>query len=413
VTHIEADVGSQLAAVFREEAGSLTGALTRYTGDFALAEECVQDALVRALEHWPREGIPTRPGAWLMTVARRRALDRLRRARVERSKLAGVDAAAPARHPDDRLRAIFTCCHPALAREAQLALTLQAVCGFTTAQIAGALLCSEAAVSQRISRARRKITAAAIPLRRPEPEELDDRLAEVLAVVYLMFNEGYLSAGDGQPDSRDLTEDAAWLGSLLVRLYPREPEPAGLLALMRLHLARVGARFDADGELVLLGDQDRSLWDRAAIAGAVSLLEHAAAMRRPGPYQLQAAIAACHAEAPRFADTDWAQILVLYDLLLELAPSPIVRLNRAVALAQVHGPAAALAEADALGDALAGYHLLHAIRGRLLHDLGDQEQARAAELRAAELTSNRAEQSLLRRRVERSVYRESDGGHAS
>jgi RNA polymerase sigma factor (sigma-70 family) len=413
VTPIEADVGARLAAVFREEAGGLTGALSRYTGDFALAEECVQDALVRALEHWPSQGIPRRPGAWLMTVARRRALDRLRRARVERSKLARVGAGAPARHPDDRLRAIFTCCHPALAREAQLALTLQAVCGFTTAQIAGALLCSEASVSQRISRARRKITTAGIGLRSPEPEELDERLAEVLAVVYLMFNEGYLSAGGGRPDSRDLTEEAAWLGSLLVRLYPREPEPAGLLALMRLHLARVGARFDAAGELVLLAEQDRSLWDGAMIADAVSLLERAAALRRPGPYQLQAAIAACHAEAPRFADTDWAQILVLYDMLLGLAPSPIVRLNRAVAVARVHGPAAGLAAVDALDGALADYHLLHAIRGRLLHELGDQEQARAAELRAAELTANRAEQSLLRRRIGRSFYRESDGGHAS
>jgi RNA polymerase sigma-70 factor (ECF subfamily) len=401
VTHIEADVGSELAAVFREEAGGLTGALARYTGDFALAEECVQDALVRALEHWPREGIPKRPGAWLMTVARRRALDRLRRGRVERSKLAAVGLAAPSRHPDDRLRAIFTCCHPALPREAQLALTLQAVCGFTTAQIAGALVSSKAAVSQRISRARRKITAAGIGLRRPEPEELDERLAEVLAVVYLMFNEGYLSsAGGAQPESRDLTEDAAWLGALLVRLYPREPEPAGLLALMRLHLARARARFDAEGELVLLADQDRSLWDRAMIADGVALLERAAAMRRPGPYQLQAAIAACHAEAPRFADTDWPQILVLYDLLLELAPSPIVRLNRAVAVARVHGPAAALAEVDALDDTLAGYHLLHAIRGQLLHELGAQEQALAAELRASELTANRAERSLLRRRIE-------------
>jgi RNA polymerase sigma-70 factor (ECF subfamily) len=395
----QTDVGADLAAVFREEAGTLTGALTRYTGDFALAEECVQDALVRALEHWPREGIPARPGAWLMTVARHRALDRLRRERIERAKLAALDAAAPMPRRDDRLRAIFTCCHPALAREAQLALTLQAVCGFTTAQIAGALVCSEAAASQRISRARRKITAAGIALRAPEPEELDERLAEVLAVVYLMFNEGYLSSGGGRPDSRDLTEDAAWLGSLLVRLYPREPEPAGLLALMRLHLARARARFDDSGQLVLLADQDRSLWDRAMIADAVALLERAGAMRRPGPYQLQAAIAACHAQAPHFADTDWAQVLVLYDLLLALAPSPVVRLNRAVAVAHVHGAAAALAELDALSDSLAGYHLLHAIRGWLLHELGDQAQARAEELRAAELTANRAELALLRRRV--------------
>jgi predicted RNA polymerase sigma factor len=352
----EIDVGTSLAAVFREEAGALTGAL-----------------------------------------ARRRALDRLRRDRVERRKLALLEPVSPL--PDDRLQAMFTCWHPALAREAQLALTLQAVCGFTTTQIAGALVCSEAAVSQRISRARRKITAAAIVLRAPEPEELDERLSEVLAVVYLMFNEGYLSSAGEQPGSRDLTEDAAWLASLLVRLYPHEPEPAGLLALMRLHLARTPARFDASGELVLLADQDRSRWDHAMIAEAVSLLERAAGLRRPGPYQLQAAIAACHAEAPRFADTDWAQVLVLYDLLLAPAPSPIVRLHRAVALGRVQGPAAALAELDALGGALDGYHLPHAVRGYLLHQLGDEEQARAAELRAAALTANRAEQALLRRRA--------------
>lgn len=398
---VERDVRTSVAGVFREEAGKLTGALARYTGDFALAEECVQDALVRALERWPREGIPARPAAWLMTVARHRALDVLRRDRLARNKLAAVDRAPPAPRADDRLRAIFTCCHPALAREAQLALTLQAVCGFTTAQIAGALLCSETAVSQRVSRARRKITAAAIALRAPEPEELDERLAEVLAVVYLMFNEGYLSSSGHRPDSRDLTEDAAWLGSLLVGLYPREPEPAGLLALMRLHLARTRARFDADGELVLLADQDRTLWDRTMIADAVALLERAAAMRRPGPYQLQAAIAACHADARRFEDTDWVQILVLYDVLLALAPSPIVRLNRAVAVARVQGAAVALRELDALAGPLAGYHLLHAIRGRLLHELGDSEQARAEELRAAGLTANPAEQALLRRRIAR------------
>jgi RNA polymerase sigma-70 factor (ECF subfamily) len=397
VISAQRDVRADLAGVFREEAGILTGALARYTGDFALAEDCVQDAVVRALERWPREGIPARPAAWLMTVARNRALDRLRRDRTERRKLAEVELVAP--QPDDRLRAIFTCCHPALAREAQLALTLHAVCGFTAAQIAGALLSSEAAVSQRISRARRKITAAGIALRAPEADELDERLAEVLSVVYLMFNEGYLSTSGDRPDSRDLTEDAAWLGSLLVRLYPQEPEPAGLLALMRLHLARTRARFDPAGELVLLADQDRSLWDRSMIADAVSLLERSAAMRRPGPYQLQAAIAACHAEARRFADTDWAQILVLYDLLLALTASPIVRMNRAVALARVQGPSAALAELDALAEPLAGYHLMHAIRGRLLHELGDREQARAEELRASELTANRAEQALLRRRI--------------
>jgi RNA polymerase sigma-70 factor (ECF subfamily) len=394
----ELDVRADLARIFREEAGGLTGVLARRTGDFALAEECVQDALVRALERWPRDGIPLRPGAWLMTVARNRALDRLRRDRAERAKLVGLESSA--RHPDDRLDAIFTCCHPALAREAQLALTLQAVCGFTTAQIASALLCSEAAVAQRVSRARRKIATAKITFRAPEPDELDARLAEVLAVVYLMFNEGYLSAGGRQASSRDLTEDAAWLASQLVRLYPQEPEPAGLLALMWLHLARTRARFNADGELVLLEHQDRSLWNRVLITQAVSLLERVASTHRPGPYQLQAAIAACHVEAPSFAETDWAQILALYDLLLAVQPSPVVRLNRAVVLARVHGAEIALAEVDAIADALDGYHLLHAIRGQLLHHLGNQEQARAAQLRAAELTANTAEQALLRRRIE-------------
>jgi RNA polymerase sigma-70 factor (ECF subfamily) len=392
------EVRADLARIFREEAGALTGALARRTGDFALAEECVQDSLLRALERWPRDGIPDRPGAWLMTVARNRALDRLRRDRVEHRKLSQLEPAA--RHPDDRLEAIFTCCHPALAREAQLALTLQAVCGFTTAQVASALLCSEAAVAQRVSRARRKITRAKIAFRAPEPEELDERLAEVLAVVYLMFNEGYLSAGGERSSSRDLTEDAAWLGSLLVGLYPQQPEPAGLLALMWLHLARTRARFSADGELVLLEHQDRVLWNRGLITQAVSLLERAASMRRPGPYQLQAAIAACHAEAPSFADTDWVQILTLYDLLLVMQPSPIVRLNRAVALGRVQGAEAALAEVDAIADALDRYHLLHAIRGQLLHELGDQEQARAAQLRAVELTANTAEQALLQRRID-------------
>jgi RNA polymerase sigma-70 factor (ECF subfamily) len=394
----EIDVRPDLAHIFREQAGGLTGVLARRTGDFALAEECVQDALVRALERWPRDGVPARPGAWLMTVARNRALDRLRRDHVERGKLGQLKASA--RDPDDRLKAIFTCCHPALAREAQVALTLQAVCGFTTAEIASALLCSEAAVAQRVSRARRKITEAKITFRSPEPEELDERLAEVLAVVYLIFNEGYLSAGGKRASSRDLTEDAAWLGSLLVRLYPQEPEPAGLLALMWLHLARTHARFTTGGELVLLEDQDRSLWNRPLIVQAVSLLERAAGMHRPGPYQLQAAIAACHAETPRFADTDWAQVLTLYDLLLAIQPSPIVRLNRAVALARVRGPHAALAEVESIAGALGGYHLLHAIRGHLLNEIGDQERARAAQLRAAELTANPAEQTLLRHRIQ-------------
>jgi RNA polymerase sigma-70 factor (ECF subfamily) len=376
----------------------------RLLGDFDVAEEIVQDTLLLALERWRRDGIPDRPGAWLTTAARRRSLDRLRRDARFRAKLELVEAEAArgdVDEPDDRLRLIFTCCHPALSPRAQVVLTLRAVCGFTTAEIAGALLLTEATVYQQVHRARRKIVQAGVPYRVPAPAEMDERLGRVLAVLYLMFNEGYLSSGAGAPARRDLAEDAAWLAALLVRLLPAEPEPLGLLALMRLHLARAPARFDADGDLVLLADQDRASWDRAAIAGAVALVERAGGMRRPGPYQLQAAIAACHAEAPAWAATDWPQIVVLYDMLLRLDPSPVVRLNRAGALRWVAGPEAALAEVDALAADLDGYHLLHATRAELLRELGRREAARAAELRALDLTANRAERALLERRLSR------------
>jgi RNA polymerase sigma factor (sigma-70 family) len=393
-----AETHDALAAVFREEAGHLTAALVRILGNFDVAEEIVQDALLVALEHWPLEGIPERPGAWLLTVARRRALNYLSRDARYRAKLEQLEQPV-SREPDDRLRLMFTCCHPALSRAAQVALTLRAVCGFTTAEIAHAFLISETAVAQRLVRARRKIVAAHIPYRIPTGDELDQRLSEVLAVLYLMFNEGYLASSGATPARRDLAEDAAWLAALLVRLLPGEPEPLGLLALMRLHLARTEARFTSSGELVLLVDQDRSRWDRSLIAQAVSLIEQAAACGRPGPYQLEAAIAACHAEAESWAATDWQQIVVLYDLLLHMTPSPVVRLNRAVALRQVAGPEAALAEVDALARDLDNYHLFHAIRGELLLELSYREQARAASLRALELTHNRAEQSLLARRL--------------
>jgi len=333
--------------VSREEAGRLTASLVRILGDFAVAEEIVQDALLAALERWPTDGIPRRPGAWLMTVARRKALNQLSRDARYRERLAELHA-SPAREPDDRLRLMFTCCHPALSREAQVALTLRAVCGFTTPEIAHAFLASEAAVAQRIVRARRKIVVAGIPYRLPSDDELDERLGEVLAVLYLMFNEGYLASGGPVPMRRDLAEDAAWLAALLVRLLPGEPEPLGLLALMKLHLARAGARFTAAGELILLQEQDRSRCDGALIAEAVHLIEQAGAIRRPGPYQVEAAIVACHAEAPSWAATDWPQIAILYDLLLRMTPTPVVRLNRAVALWQVAGPEAALAEVNAL-----------------------------------------------------------------
>jgi RNA polymerase sigma-70 factor (ECF subfamily) len=386
--------------VFREEAGLLTASLVRLLGDFDVAEEIVQDTLLLALERWRRDGIPDRPGAWLATAARRRAIDRLRRDARFRQKLALLEAEpAGADEPDDRLRLIFTCCHPALSHRARVVLTLRAVCGFTTAEIAGAFLLSDAAVAQQIHRARRKIVEAGIPYRVPGPDELAERLDAVLAVLYLMFNEGYLSRGGGVPTRRDLAEDAAWLASLLTRLLPDEPEPLGLLALMRLHLARAATRFDAAGDLVLIADQDRSRWDGDAIAAAIRLVERAGGMRRPGPYQLQAAIAACHAEAPSWAATDWRQIVVLYDLLLRLTPSPVVRLNRAVALRWVAGSAAALAEVDALAGALDGYHLFHATRAELLQELGRGREARTAEERALGLTANRAERALLERRL--------------
>jgi RNA polymerase sigma factor (sigma-70 family) len=393
-----AEIGATLTLVFREEAGKVVGALLRILGNFEIAEEMVQDALLVALERWPVEGIPERPGAWLLTVARRRAIDQLRRDARYRDKLAQLEHAV-VHEPDDRLRLMFTCCHPALSRESQVILTLRAVCGFTTAQIAHAFLASEVAVARRLVRARQKIVQAGIPYRVPRDEDLDERLSEVLTVLYLLFNEGYLTSTGSAATRRDLAEDAAWLCAFLTRLYPREPEALGLLALMRLHLARADARFDATGSLILLAHQDRTLWDRRMITEAGALLEQAAALGRPGPYQIQAALVACHAEAESWQVTDWLQILALYDLLLGMAPSPVIRLNRAVALRYVAGPEAALAEVEALAQDLEGYHLFHAIRGAFLLEIGQREQARAAELRALALTGNQAEQSLLHQRL--------------
>ena len=391
-------IQATLSTVFREEAGKLVGALLRLLGNFEVAEEIVQDALLVALERWPIEGIPAQPGAWLLTVARRRAIDQLRRDARYRDKLAQLEHSV-VQEPDDRLRLMFTCCHPALSRETQVILTLRAVCGFTTAEIAHAFLASEAAVARRLVRARQKIVQAGIPYGVPRDEDLDERLGEVLAVLYLMFNEGYLASSGRTPMHRDLVEDAAWLVAFVTRLYPKEPEALGLLALMRLHLARVDARFDAEGKLILLADQDRSRWDRQMIRDAGRLIEQAAAMGHPGPYQVQAALAACHAEAESWQATDWPQILALYDLLLTMAPSPVIQLNRAVAVRYVAGPAAALSEVEALAHDLEGYHRFHAIRGAFLLELGRSEQARAAELRALTLTGNQAEQVLLRQRL--------------
>jgi RNA polymerase sigma factor (sigma-70 family) len=387
----------QLASVVREHAGQLAVALMRVTGDFATAEDLVQDAVLAALQHWPAEGIPDKPDAWLFTVAKRRALDGFRRADNYRAKLALLQwPVQPA--GDDRLQLIFTCCHPALSRPTQIALTLRVVCGLTTEQIARAFLVRETAIARRITRAKRKITDAGIPYRVPADDELASRLSEVLAVIYLLFNEGYL-ATTGSPQSRDLAEDADWLAGLLHQLMPTEPEVAGLLALIRLHRARAQARFGADGTLVLLQDQDRSLWDQQAIADAIRLLTGAAMRKRPGPYQLQAAIVACHAEAERWEETDWEQIVLLYDMLLHLTPSPVTRLHRAIALRYTIGAQGAMAELDDLGSALGDYHLYHASRAELLRALGQPEQARAADQRALELTNNPAEQAILHQRL--------------
>ncbi|MEJ3747593.1 sigma-70 family RNA polymerase sigma factor [Actinomycetes bacterium KLBMP 9797] len=388
---------AELARVVRAHAGRLAAALMHLTGDFATAEDLVQDAVLAALRHWPSEGIPERPDAWLFTVARRRALDVLRRQDNYRAKLAQLRWPVQP-DPDEQLRLIFTCCHPALSRPAQIALTLRVVCGLTTAQIARALLVPESAVARRITRAKRKITDAGIPYRIPGDDELGARLAQVLTVIYLLFNEGYLSTAE-PAQSRDLVDDAEWLAGLLHQLMPTEPEVTGLLALIRLHRARADARFDADGALVRLPDQDRSRWDRQAIADASRLLIRAGLHQRPGPYQLQAAIVACHAEAERWQDTDWEQILLLYDMLLHLEPSPVTRLHRTIALRYVHGPEAAMAELGTLADDLDGYHLYHATRAELLRELDQPEQARAADQRALELTANPAEQAVLQKRL--------------
>jgi len=376
--------------------------MLRLIGNFDIAEEVVQDSLVAALEKWPEQGIPDNPGAWLMTTARRRAIDILRRDRRYAEKIALLERSTLPGDPveaDDRLRLIFTCCHPALAQEAQVALTLRAVAGFTTQEIAAAFLVAEPTMAQRIVRAKRKIVAANIPYRVPEGPELAPRLDAVLSVLYLMFNEGYLSRGPAVAARRDLAEDALWLASLVDRLLPDQAEVLGLMALMRLHLARSRARFDQEGEMVLLPDQDRALWNKEGIADGVRTLESAALLRRPGPYQVQAAITAVHAESPTWEGTDWEQIVRLYDRLLRMADSPVVRLNRAVALSHVAGAEAALGEVNDLAMALGDYHLFHATRAELLDDLGEHALARDARVRALELCRNPAERALLERKL--------------
>jgi RNA polymerase sigma factor (sigma-70 family) len=403
---------AQLERVYRAEAPRITAALAARIGDVGLAADAVQDAFVEAIEHWRDGDVPPNPGGWLATTARRKAIDRLRRARAGQQKLALLAATATPLIPgtcpgageddhgdDEVLGMIFACCHPALPRESQIALTLRAVCGLTTAEIAAAFLAGEPAMTQRLLRARKALRAAQADMRVPDPDELADRLAEVLAVVYLVFNEGYLASAGRQPARRDLATQAVSLTRLLHRLMPREPEVLGLLALLLLHESRAATRFDGWGRLVRLADQDRTRWNRALIKEATGLLDRALALHGPGPYQVQAAIAALHAEAPDYEHTDWNQIRLLYDRLQALTPSPVVLLNRAVATRYVVGPEAALAEITPLAAELDSYRLFHALRAGLLTGLGRDEEARAASERALALAGNPAERELLARRL--------------
>jgi RNA polymerase sigma factor (sigma-70 family) len=396
-------VTAALTEISREHAAHLTVILTRLLGDFDLAEEAVQDALIVAIERWPRSGIPSQPGAWLLTVARRKAIDRMRRAAAYQEKLSLLQA--PHAQSDGQitaeeyLRLVFMCCHPALSQDSQVALTLRAVMGLTTAEIAAAFLSPEATIAQRIVRAKRKIVEAKIPYGLPVEAEWGGRLTGVLTVLYLVFNEGYLSSASVMASRRNLAEEAAWLTSLLAAVLPHDPEVLGLLALMRLHLARADTRIDEHGKLVLLRDQNRRRWDRRAIAEADALIERAAAIRRPGQYQLQAAIAACHATADSWEATDWPQIVALYERLCRYDASPVVRLNWAIALGQISGAEQALAHVDTLADALSQYHLFHATRGELLGRLGRAAEAQDANEAALRLTQNPAERALLRRRL--------------
>lgn len=397
-----------LAGVIREESGRIVGALTGWLGSLDLAEEAVAEAIEEAVRQWRARGVPPNPGAWLTQAARHNALDRLRREKRYREKLAMLAAPDPepditppgAGEPDERLPLLFGCCHPALSPDAQLALTLRAVCGLTTAQIARATLTPEATVAQRIVRAKRKIGATGIPLRIPEGAERAERLDIVLSVVSVMYSEAHLVAGGDAAADRDLADDAVWLARVVAHELPREAEAQGLLALLLFHRAREGARA-VEGELVLLGDQDRTRWDRRLIAEGQSVLERAAMLRRPGRWQLHAAIAACHTDTRDGDATDWLQVLTLYDMLLAYDRSPIVRLNRAVALAEVDGPRAGLDAVDALQADLTGYHLWHAVRARMLRGLGRDDEALSEDLCALELTANDAERRLLAARIGR------------
>jgi RNA polymerase sigma-70 factor, ECF subfamily len=382
------------------------------TGDFDLAEEAVQEAFTTALERWPTTGVPPNPGAWITITARNRAIDRLRREqrlarktaalhRIAELEALGGDETDMSAIPDDRLRLIFTCCHPALAPEARVALTLRTLGGLTTPEIARAFLTSEPAMAQRLVRAKRKIAGAGIPYRVPPPELLEERLPGVLAVLYLIFNEGYVPT-EGPLPRAELCDEAIRLARVVQGLMPDEPEVIGLLALMLLQNSRREARTGPGGDLILLEEQDRTLWDHDAIDEGTGLLDLAIGMGAPGPYQIQAAIASLHAGAPRPEDTDWPQIVSLYGALLRMSPSPVVELNRAAAISMADGPAAALSLVERIrrSGTLDGYHLLHATEADLLRRLDRREEAAAAYARAIELTTNAQERRFLHGRLD-------------
>ncbi|MEE2034719.1 RNA polymerase sigma factor [Rhodococcus chondri] len=393
---------SQIARIFRDEYGRTVAVLTRILGDLDLAEDAVQDAFTVAAERWPADGLPPSPAGWIITTARRRAIDRVRRDRNREAKHAEAMRLHPAVEPDpigptdmldDRLRLIFTCCHPALAPEARTALTLRLLGGLTTGQIARAFLVPEPTMAQRITRAKRKIRAARIPFRIPAESELPDRLDTVHAVLYLIYTEGHTAGVGHDLTDTDLCAEAIRLTRLLTELVPEHPETTGLLALMLLGESRRPARTTIAGELIVLAEQDRTRWDRALLDEGQSLVRTCLRWNRPGPYQIQAAIAAVHADAATVVDTDWSQILQLYDQLLAVQPTPVVALHRAVAVAEVEGPAAALALVEKLD--LTRYHVFHAVRGDLLRRLGRHREASAAYDAAAARAGNAVERAFL------------------